>query len=100
MATSLPKVVRMFGKSYAVELHPFDDRFGDHSQVELKVRVREDLPPDEERESLLHELCHAVDEQLGLGIREKRIRAFSVGLYAMLKDNPELVKYLMVKAKK
>ena len=90
----------MFGKQYVVELHPFDDRFGDHSQVELKVRIREGLPSGEERESLLHELCHAVDEQLGLKISETKIRQLSVGLYAMLRDNPALVKYLMKAEKK
>lgn len=90
-----PGTVRVLGKTYRVELHPLDDRFGDHSQLELLVRVRADMPPDEERESMLHELCHAIDEQLGLGIGEKRIRPLSVGVYAMLRDNPHLVKYLM-----
>lgn len=92
-----PPVVRVLGKDYQIEWGATDlgeGVMGDHSQSELKIRVRGGMPHDEERETLLHELIHAVDEQLGIRMTEKRVRMLSVGVYALLRDNPKLRAYL------
>lgn len=93
-----PVTVRVFGKIYTVEwrakaLDEFD-RAGDHHQAGLAIRIADGLAPDEERETLMHELTHSIERQLGINIAEKKVRQLSVGMYAVLKDNPRLRTYL------
>ncbi len=41
--------------------------------------------------SLLHEIIHAVDEHLKIGLKEKHVRKLADGLFEVLSDNPELL---------
>lgn len=59
-----------------------------------RIVVAENLKPDNQREVLLHELIHAVDDTLSIGLKEKEVHQLSVGLYTVLKENPNLRKFL------
>jgi hypothetical protein len=50
---------------------------------------------DDERETLLHEILHALEVQMNAHIPEDKLRQLAVGLYATLKDNRKLVQYLL-----
>jgi hypothetical protein len=52
---------------------------------------------EQQRDTLLHEVLHAVDHEMnGLGgaLRERHIRTLATGLYAVLRQNPALVAFL------
>ena len=50
---------------------------------------------DNVKESMLHEAVHAVDADRQAGITEDQVRKMSLGLYAFIKDNRELVHWIM-----
>jgi hypothetical protein len=97
-----PKTVTVFGKAYSVE---WDSReldemvCGDHHQKKNVIRIAPDMGPDEERETLLHELTHAMSDQIGMNISEAKVRQLSVAFYALCHANPKLRAYLFTKAK-
>lgn len=61
----------------------------------LRISVGRDMAPDEERESLLHEVMHAIEYQQGLELKEDQIRQLSIGLFEVLRNNPKLAHYLL-----
>lgn len=102
-----PKTIRVLGKEYRVEWDAVIDNpdpeaitTGDNLQPILRIRIHKGLALDEERETLIHELVHAVENQLDLPMSEKTVRRLSVGLYALLRDNPKLRSYLFKGANK
>ena len=96
------KSVRVLGKVYSVLWgHKFDEMIlGDHCQKSLQVRIGSGMAPDEERETLMHELTHAVENQLGLDLKEEQVRQLSVGMFAVFRDNPKLVSYMFKRGAK
>lgn len=97
-----PPKVRVAGKDYRVEVLPRSDMddgaLGTFDRVACVIALAAEQAPAEKAESLLHELLHAVasNHKLGLGdeAEETVVNAFSRGLFAILRDNPKLVKYL------
>jgi len=47
------------------------------------------------RDTLLHEIIHAVSDSIKLKLKEKQVHALACALLAVLRDNPELVEYLL-----
>lgn len=96
-----PETVNVLGKVYEilfVEKVDEKDSCGDHYSGTLEIKIKQDLHADVIAETLLHELTHAVEEQLDLGLSEKQVHRFSVGMFQVLRDNPEVVKFLLEKA--
>jgi hypothetical protein len=91
-----PERFRLFGKLYSIEWGPeaTKDDYGEQIDLELKVRVCTNLPPDQERESLLHELLHAIDGALDIDRPEREHNLRSLGLYDLFKSNPGLAGYI------
>ncbi len=58
---------------------------------ELHVSRSRNPSEAEQRETLLHEVLHVIDEALGIGLRERQIHALGHALHALLVDNPGLM---------
>jgi len=74
---------------------------GETSFLKGWIRVREGMTPERERETLLHEIHHAVWDCYGIPTtlpeaerEEGTIRPLSTGMYTVLLDNPWVVNYL------
>lgn len=86
--------VRVIGKSYTVtflEELP-DDNSGYHDGDDLEITIKEGLPKDNLADTILHELIHAVDLQMRIGLKEEQVCQLAAGLIALFRDNPELYK--------
>lgn len=59
------------------------------------IQVAAGQTHDDERETLIHEILHALEVQMNAKIPEAKLRQLAVGLYAALKDNQKLVAYLL-----
>ncbi|MGH8654956.1 MAG: hypothetical protein ACREYE_23570 [Gammaproteobacteria bacterium] len=46
------------------------------------------------RNTLLHEALHAVEGPLGVFLEERQVWGLAAGLLALMRDNPDLVKFL------
>jgi hypothetical protein len=58
---------------------------------ELQVSRSRNPSEAEQRETMLHEVLHVIDEALGLGLRERQITALGHALHALMVDNPGLM---------
>ena len=96
-----PTKLRILGKDYSVKYiaeYPVnEDTQGHCDYLTLKITVRNDLAPAEERSTLLHEALHCVSHAMGLHLEENAIERLESGVYALLADNPALLDYIKKK---
>lgn len=81
---------------WAVRSDPKLDEFGVTCIDDLEIVLRHNMPDDLRKETLLHELLHAVLFAQGVpaGAQEKWVRRLSPLLFATLRDNADLRKFL------
>lgn len=58
---------------------------------ELQVSRSRNPSEAEQRETMLHEVLHVIDESMGIGLRERQITVLGHALHALLVDNPDLM---------
>jgi hypothetical protein len=61
-----------------------------YASGEIQVSRSRNPTLAEQREVVLHEALHVIDEALGIGLRERQITALGHALNALLADNPRL----------
>lgn len=95
-AAERPSSVRILGKRYEVRWGPQATApdYGEQSDLECWVRVCTGLPRDEERETLLHELLHAIDGQLDIDRPEREHNLRSLALFELFKNNKGLAEFI------
>jgi hypothetical protein len=94
-----PLELDILGKKFTVKIlnpneeDPDDDGHMDLAKQEIGIR----LQPAKEynQDTGLHEVIHAVDEILSIGLKEKQVHQLAAGLIAVLKHNPEFIAWLM-----
>jgi hypothetical protein len=96
----LPKTLRIVGKTYAVIQLPLVEECGLCEDMKQEIKISTKLAHDLERDTLLHEAIHAIDYCMQLRMSEKQVNGMGTAIYALLMDNPELIKYLTAKPKK
>ena len=93
----LPKSIKIVGKTYAVEEIPeLEEDCGACYDTKQLIKIAADLPQELSQDTLLHEVLHAIDFQMHLNLKERHISAMASGLIAVIKENPEFVKYLLL----
>lgn len=92
------KALRVIGKTYEVHRvsgKPLEeDDLGELDPALQKITIRKGQPLETEQDTLLHEVFHAVDNELNLNLSEKQVRGLATGFLAVLKDNPRFYIYL------
>ena len=93
-----PTKVKVLGQTFSISYvqgDPLeDDDLGECSVDKLTVSVRDGLPPEKEKLVVVHELIHAIEDVLGLKLKESQVEGLETGLYALIRDNPSLISYL------
>jgi len=105
--SKIPDRVKVLGHEIDVEVVPVDEIMdGDHPELdpedqgcyierEQMIFLRSDMGPDAERETLLHEVCHALESGLGMGLSENANNRLARGLLLLIRENPELMAFLV-----
>jgi hypothetical protein len=96
----LPKVLRIVGKNYAVETMELGEDYGECNDQTQTIKIAKNIAHGMERDTLIHEAIHAIDYCMQLRMSEKQVCGLGTAIYALLADNPDLVKYIMEKPKK
>jgi Zn-dependent peptidase ImmA (M78 family) len=52
-----------------------------------KIYISKNLTQDKANETLLHEVIHAIEQNLGLKMKEKQVNNLAFCLYSFLKEN-------------
>ena len=93
-----PAKVKVLGQTFSINYvngAPLeDDDLGECSVDNLTISVRDGLSPEKERLILTHELVHAIEDVLGLRLKEKQVEGLETGIYALIRDNPSPLRYL------
>lgn len=86
----IPQTIHILGQDFTIEFikdkkgRDFIGRCFPHAN---KIQICQDLPDDKLFQTYLHEVLHAIDENLNMGLKHKTIDTLSVALYQFLKDN-------------
>jgi hypothetical protein len=96
-----PERIRVLGKRFDVKFAGdtilAQDLNGECDSDRQLILVREGQPLESEQDTVLHEILHAIDEAMGLKMKEAQVKGAATGLLAVMKDNPALVAYLKKK---
>jgi hypothetical protein len=95
-----PERLKILGKPFTIkwlteELSP--DLVGECDTDRQVISIREGQPLESEQDTLLHEVCHAIDEAMDARLKETQVKKLATGLLAVLKDNPSFVAFLKKK---
>lgn len=108
----MPKSVRIGTVRYRVHCDPETTKKtrefekmewlqGRYKSVESSIVIADDLAPDNQQETLMHEVIHGIIWHAGLedvfkkGADEGAVQAIALCLLNLLRDNPDLIAYLV-----
>lgn len=63
----------------------------DYASGQLRISKARNPFPEQQQETMLHEVLHVIDESLELQLSEQQISALAHALHALLVDNPGLM---------
>lgn len=92
-----PDRLKILGKPFAVRwlTEGLDNELnGECDSDKQVITVRDGQPLEAEQDTLLHEVCHAIDEAMDAKLKEGQVKKLATGLLAVLKDNPRFGSYL------
>ena len=89
-----PSELQLFGKVWQIKFTKIKD-LGDCEVVLNRIRVNPKQSADSRRDTLLHEIVHAVEHELLLNMTEKQVSRLATGLLSMLRTNPGVVDFLL-----
>ena len=72
-------------------------KLGEMRQGACLMKVVSGQDPQQERDTVLHEVLHSLCSELGFDPKEEFIQGMSAALYGVLLKNPQLVDYLTLK---
>ena len=80
-------------------MHPddLDDAAGDANWSAGVINIATGLKLPIEKQTVMHELVHIIDESFGIGLKENQVQALSIPLARLVADNPQLIAYLTKK---
>ena len=83
-----PATIKVGPFTYVVKYDVRMDDLGETLLDDLLINIKKGLVGDVEKETLLHEILHAVNHvYCAKELKENQIRQMSIGLYQVLKDN-------------
>jgi hypothetical protein len=92
-----PIKVKILGKPFQIKwlTEGLDNALvGECDSDRQAISIRDGQPLEQEQDTLLHEVIHAIDEAMGLKLREAQVKGCATGLLAVLKDNPRFAAFL------
>lgn len=92
---AIPAEVEVLGQTFTVKHEtPSDDGAGEcHSDKNL-IRVNPAHGVPAQRDTLLHEITHAISDAMALNLSERAVRLMATGMLCVLRSNPDLINYL------
>ena len=102
-AKTMPFEVKVGYRTLEIELMPKLSGYefsGLVNVVEGKIEIRQELDGVEKLNTLIHEIIHAVDRiyRCEPPLTEPQVASLANGLHGVLRDNPELTRYIYEEA--
>jgi hypothetical protein len=93
-----PKRVKVIGKTYSIDYMDKvdeEDNLGEHDITTQKIKIRKEQHFEALRDTVMHEVMHAIDEQMSLKLKESQVHALASGLLQLIRENPKFLRFLM-----
>jgi hypothetical protein len=74
------------------------DHAGECRTMEQRILIEEGQKPDTQKDTVFHEVLHAISDEMGLELTEEQVSGGAKGVLAVLMDNPSFARYLLRKA--
>lgn len=92
MAIKVPKSVKVCGRTYKVIADKKDNtdsgRYGDIINSTQTISIYNGICQEKAEQTLTHEIFHAIENAVGVDLKEEHVVAMSEILYQVLMDNP------------
>lgn len=72
-----------------------EEIFGLTKELDQTIYIHTRPPEEKQYSTLFHELIHAVDMELKIGLRERQVVLLESGLVQLIRENPQFIKELM-----
>lgn len=82
--------MKILGNEYEIieaDATIMDDKIGLCDTINHRIYLREGLNQSVLKSTLIHEIIHAIDLAMQIGLEEKQVEALGNGLFAIMKDN-------------
>jgi hypothetical protein len=93
----MPYTVVVAGKHYGIDLTDTgldSDEAGTTNVMTQVLRIRTDQGFHAERDTVLHEIIHAIEYNGHIALEERQVHALAATMLQVLRENPTLVEYL------
>lgn len=91
----IPKSLNLLGKTWSVTQKKDSKNFGTCYHGKCVINVNPSNVVDQQRDTLLHEIIHALEVEGQLKMTERQVTGLATLLLAGLRTNPALVKFLL-----
>ena len=105
MMIKRPERVKVISKRFTIHYVPegtgelSEEKMGLCDTFHQNIWVQDDLKEDTQRETLVHEVLHAISDEMRLELTEQQVAGAAIGILAVLMDNPSFAKFLLKKEK-
>jgi len=65
---------------------------GQFTEEDLKVRIKKGINKQVKNLTILHEMQHAADFLLSLGLSEKQVQQIALFWFSFIRENPDFIK--------
>ena len=89
-----PKSIKIIGKDYSVTYEHLQGCIGCCDDFEQRINIDPKTPYQLQKDTLLHEVIHAIDYAVKTKLSEEQVSALATGLYAVFSDNPNFLEWL------
>ena len=96
-----PERIKVISKRFTVEYQPTGsadldpEHAGECRTLEQRILIEEGMKPDTQKDTLLHEVLHAISDEMDLELSEEQVTGAAKGILAVLMDNPTFARYLL-----
>lgn len=98
------KSVDVLGKTYKIRFvknkQMDEQEYGLVDFNSMGILVNRERGKDHQKDTVIHEIIHALDEDLAMGLTEKQVRNLGCGFFQVLKSNPKLRRWLFTNRKR
>ena len=93
--TIAPTSLRIIGREFEVKmLDQYEGQVGGVDHPSCTINIKSGQQKLLEADTILHEAVHVLDEIFQLNLTERHVYCLTGGIIALLRDNPEFVRYL------
>ena len=91
----LPQALDLLGKRWTITQKKDTNNFGTCHHVRCVINISPTQSPENARDTLLHEVIHALEKEGLLKMNERQVTVLSSLLISALRQNPKLAAFLL-----